>query len=122
MTVNKHMIRRYLLATLVGVVVGLLGVVANYEEYVEHSPHFCGKSVAQLDSDIVGNRYGDLRSDAIFDARMILHRFYFFVFLAEDTNNSASNILLGSTLIVPLAVYTFDVVATSRREHRQGTA
>jgi hypothetical protein len=116
----KHFIRRYLLATLAGFVLGLIGVLARYEDYVKNSSHFGGFTVAQVDSDIVGNRLWRSQVGRHFDARMVLHRFYFFVFLAEDTNNSAGNILLGSTLLLPFAVYTFDVVAASRRKREQG--
>jgi hypothetical protein len=33
MSAKKHPIRRYLLSTLVGVVVGLVGVIARYEYF-----------------------------------------------------------------------------------------
>jgi hypothetical protein len=37
MTTQKDLIRRYLLATLIGTILGLLGMVLSYENYLERN-------------------------------------------------------------------------------------
>ena|ERR1700733_8951541 len=37
MSPQKHLIRRYLLATLIGTILGLLGMVVSYENYLERN-------------------------------------------------------------------------------------
>jgi hypothetical protein len=107
------LIRRYLLATLVGCVVGLIGVLARYELFCEHNGH---GSIAEVSrwARHVAAYFPATNRDAI---EMNIEQLAFLSFLLEDS--SAANILFGSTLLVPFAVYTFDVVAASRRKRGQ---
>jgi hypothetical protein len=117
MSDRKHLIRRYLLATLVGVVIGLVGMVAGYDNFLKWHD---SSGIADFDHQIISCN-ARFVSDSVLNAGRILFQIKFFLgFLLEDS--SASNILLGSTLLVPFAVYTFDVVAASRRKRRQGVA
>jgi hypothetical protein len=121
MSSQKRTIRRYLVATLVGMVIGLVGLMIRYESFLH-------MSVAQLNYELrVSLLLNDLREDYQGSDRTegeaacaLLHQLNFLHFLLDD--NSASNILLSSTLLVAFAVYTFDVVAAPRQRRRQGIA
>ena len=106
---KKHLIRRYLLATVVGIVVGLIGLLAGYQHNLESARtrmFELNDSPALLGDD---------------DPRFqFAQEYLFWCFLLSD--NSAVNILFGSTLLVPFAVYTFDVVAAARRKRERGAA
>jgi hypothetical protein len=118
MNAKTHMIRRYLLAAVVGAVVGLAGTFARYEAYVEHAG---STTIARIDGDAVSSRRW-VKPGKLDDARVLVQIACFLYFLVHDNDNSACNIILGSALLVPFAVYTFDVVAASRRKHRPGVA
>jgi hypothetical protein len=114
MTVNKHLIRRYLLGTLAGVVVGLIGLVLEYESFVEK--HY-GKSISQMD-EVVRDSQNQFKTGTFESVRVLGHVGAFLFFLLKD--DAADGILIGSILLAPFAVYTFDVVAASRRKREQG--
>jgi hypothetical protein len=116
MSAKPQLIRRYLIATLVGVVVGLVGVVARYEAYVEHA---ASTTIARIDGDVVSSRRW-VKPGKLDDARVLAQITCFLYFLVHDNDNSAGNILLGSTLLVPFAVYTFNVVTASQLKSKQG--
>src|ERR1700733_13444896 len=118
MSVNKHLMRRYLLATLVGVAVGLPTNFARYESHIKGlADHPMG--VQEIDRCIIDN-FHSLQPGSLDSVRALFQAYFLLFFLLED--NSAGNILLGSTLLVPFAVYTFDVVAASRRKRIEGAA
>jgi hypothetical protein len=114
MNEKKHLIRRYLLAVLVGLVVGLIGVLAMYECFCERNGH---GSIANENywARHVAVHFPAKNRDAV---EIYIQQLAFLSFLLCD--NSAANIFLCSTLLVPFAVYTFDVVAASRRKRVQG--
>jgi hypothetical protein len=114
MTVNKHLIRRYLLATAAGVVVGLLGVLARYELFCEHNGHGSNADENYW-ARHVAFHFPAKNRDAV---ETYVQQLAFLSFLLCD--NSAANIFLCSTLLVPFSVDTFDVVAASRRKRVQG--
>ena len=114
MSAKKLPIRRYLLATLVGIVVGLVGVGVMYEYYCEQC---CGKTLSQIDHQFVFFSE-DLHAGGP-KTRILAHVGNFIVFVLCDKPGTAVNILFGSTLLVPFAVYTFDAVAAAWKQ-RQG--
>jgi hypothetical protein len=116
----KHLIRRYLLATLVGVVVGLVGVSTRYWYYMEK---VVGDSPAQVDRYIM-SRAEYVNSGRLGERRVFQQLWYIcgLLYYCEDQANLLGNIFLGSILLVPFAVHTFDVVAASRGKAKQGAA
>jgi hypothetical protein len=115
MSAKKQLIRRYLLAAMIGVVVGLVGLIAGYEDYLEHSR----TSIAEVDG--CASTWGEdqqFKPGSRNTVRVLLQEGIFLTFLLE--RHSAYNIRLGSTLLVPFAVYTFNVVAASRRKRTRG--
>jgi hypothetical protein len=115
MSDRKHLIRRYLFATLVGVVIGLVGMVVGYDNFLKWHD---SNGIADFDHQIISCNERFV-SESVINAGRILFQIKFFLrFLLEDS--SASSIFLSSTLLLPFAVYTFDVVAASRRKREQG--
>jgi hypothetical protein len=118
MSAKKHLIRRYLLATVVGVVVGLVGLLARYEHYLEREGDE-SISIALIDSTVRKNAFL-IKPDSLNEVRVLRQELPALSFLLYD--RFAINIIFGSTLLVPFAVHTFDLVAASRRKREQGTA
>jgi hypothetical protein len=117
MSAKKHLIRRYLLATLLGFVVGIGGALAWYWYHMESIQ---GASPPRIDQEIVSNPYF-AHSGHLNGFRVILQLLGFLAFLLYSGQGDLTvNILFVSTVLVPFAVYTFDVVAASRRKHGQG--
>jgi hypothetical protein len=120
MTVNKHLMRRYLLATLVAVVVGLVGIFARYSYYTESvndfTPAEIDRRILSIPSFVNSGRLNEWRINAQ------LWHFFGILLNYNDEAKLLGNIFVTSTLLAPFAVYTFDVVAASRRKREQGAA
>ena len=116
MTVSKHLIRRYLLATLVGFVVGIFGLFADYAHFFERNRmHY--EAIDLNAQQVVALYHIPSRRNEV---RALLQIWMFLNFLTDT--KSADNTLFSTVLLVPFTVYTFDVVAASRRKQQQGAA
>jgi hypothetical protein len=116
MIVNKHLMRRYLLATLVGVVVGLVGMVVMCD-------HYCRKHVGigllQFDCKAAYAAEHFYKVGGRDVARELIDLAVFLLTLLSDKDKSTANFFIAP-LLIPFAVYTFDVVAASRRKRGPG--
>jgi hypothetical protein len=110
MSARKHLIHRYLLAALVGFVIGCVGIFVKYLD-------FYGMCCDVWSSDLCGS-YGNFYVHRDFPpanrtaGSLLLKEG---VFLTTLVDGISGPLLLDSTLLIPFAVYTFDVVAASRR-------
>jgi hypothetical protein len=120
MSDRKHLIRRYLLATAAGVIVGLLGIFARYSYYTESvndfTPAEIDRRILSIPSFVNSGRLNEWRINAQ------LWHFFGILLNYNDEAKLLGNIFVTSTLLAPFAVYTFDVVAASRRKREQGAA
>jgi hypothetical protein len=90
--------------------VGLIGIAVEYESFVEK--HY-SKSIAQMD-EVERDSRNQFKKGTFESVRVLGQVGAFLFFLLKD--DAADGILFGSTVLVPFAVYTFDVVAVSRRK------
>jgi hypothetical protein len=117
MSAKKHL-RPYLLATLVGFVVGLVALIVIYEDDLERGVDRDEKiSIAVIDTCVREN-VSFYKPGHLLEVRILFQARHFLDFLLYY--ESAANILLATTLLVPFAVYTSDVVAASRRKREHG--
>jgi hypothetical protein len=111
MSSKKRLIRRYLLAAIVGGVEGFVCIAATYQCWCNR----CGFDEAFVNQQInIRSQYDQEFRSA---GRELVNRsvlLYFLIYSGKA--DLLANIFLGSTLLVPYAVYTFDVVAASRRK------
>ena len=95
-----------------------MGVIGFYGYYMQS---VAGYGLAEIDKTVIDYPFSNNR--LLNEGRVLVQLRTFFEFLTYSGKaDLLANILLGSTLFVPFAVYTFDVVAAARRRPEQGVA
>jgi hypothetical protein len=113
---KKRLIRRYLLGTLVALSWGWLASLPG----MSCSASTTGMAVSPTKTTGLDMLHFTFLQRIGMPLKHTFNKLAFLSFLLCD--NSAANIFLCSTLLVPFSVYTFDVVAASRRKRVQGGA